>query len=415
MSITTAKFKYVNTSGNVQEGELKLEDYKTAAKLGMSVSGYLNAKYRDADPKYGTAWEQGLQTLGIHLKDDPSRGIRATTVEQLMEGTTIQMAGEGTNVPGGTIVAPSGSTTSSPSTRVFFPEVILQTMQEKLLEDYSQEMQIWGNMIAMRETIDSEVYIQPKIDVTNPRAERSTPISQNALPHNMISITASETSKAVPTVSIGLQISEQAQRRASVDLVTTILAQAAEGERLANLWSDISKVVSGNVDAGESALTATLGTTFDTGFTGGAVTQKGWLKMLYNQDRKVTYDSIICDLDSFLAIQNRSGRPLVYDPSTAGPNVGALGTYGLNVEPNLLNWSVGVPNVMIVPDGTIPASHLLAFDSRYALREVVNASAAYSATEEMVLQRTSVFRFDTARLLERMYDSEGVFLYVDFS
>lgn len=413
MTMTTAKFKYLNTSGNVCEGELKLEDYKTASKLGMSVSGFLNAKYRDADPKYGTAWEQGLQNLGIHLKDDPSRGIRATTIDQLMEGTTVQMAGEQSNIPGGTIVAPSGSTTSSPSTRVFFPEVILSTMQEKLLEDYTPELQIWGNMIAMRETIDSEVYIQPKIDVTNPRAERTSPISQNALPHNMVSITASEVSKAVPTVSIGLQISEQAQRRASVDLVTTVLAQQAEGERFANLWSDISKVVSGNVDAGESALTATLGTTFDSGFTGGAVTQTGWLKMLYNQDRKVSYDSVICDLDSFLAIQNRSGRPLVYDPSTTGPNVGALGSYGLNVEPNLLNWSVGVPNVMIVPDGTIPANHLLVFDSRYALREVVNASATYAASEEMILQRTSVFRFDTARLLERLQDE--AFLYVDFS
>lgn len=413
MSMTTAKFNYLNTSGNVCEGELKLEDYKTAAKLGMSVSGFLNAKYRDADPKYGTAWEQGLQNLGIHLKDDPARGIRATTIEQLMEGTTVRMAGEGTNIPGGTIVAPSGSTTSSPSTRVFFPEVILQTMQEKLTEDYSPEMAAWSSMIAITETIDSEVYIQPKVDVTNPRAERSTPISQNALPHNMVSITASDVSKAVPTVSIGLQISEQAQRRASIDLVTTILSQQSEGERYANLWSDISKVVSGNPDAGESALTATLGSTYDSGFTGGAITQTGWLKMLHDETRKINIDSIICDLDAFLAIQNRSGRPLVFDPTTSGTNTGNLGSYGLNVEPVLANFGLQPPRVMIVPTGTIPANHLLCFDSRYALRRVNNAAAQYQASESLVMSRTDVFRFDVGTLLERLRDE--AFLYVDFS
>lgn len=412
--LTTAKFQYMNASGNVKDGELRLEDYKIAAGYGMSVATYLNAKYSDADQSVGTAFEQGMQNLGIYLKDDPSRGIRATTIGEMMEGTlTTRLAGEGTNVPGGTIVSPSGSGQSNISARVFFPEVILQTMQEKLLADYSSEMEIWGRMIANRETIDSEVYIQPKIDVTPPREQDSLPISQNALPTNLVSITASHVSKAVPTVSIGLQISEQAQRRASIDLVTTILSQQAEGERLRNLWSDISKVVNGNVDAGESALPVTVGTTFHSGFTGGQVTQEGWLKMLYKQDRTVAYDSIICDLDSFLAIQNRSGRPLVYDPTTSGPNAGALGTYGLNVEPNLLNWSVGVPNVMIVPDGTLPASTLLVFDSRYALREVVNASAQYSAFEQLVLQRTDVFRFDVGRLLERLIDDS--FLVVDFS
>jgi hypothetical protein len=407
----TANFKYVTEAG-LKEGVLALEDYRKAEKMGMTVSGLLNAKYSDYDPKYGTAFEQACASLGIYLKDDLSRGITASRLDEVLDGTvTEKLAGEGLAI-GGTIVTPSQQGTT-PASRIFFPEVVLSLMNENLLENNDPEMAIWNRMISSRETIQSAMFTQPLINVSAPRGERSQRTSQNSLPRTMISITASEYSKSIGAATIGLEIAHQAQQSATIDLVATILAQQAQGERYAKLWEDISNVVNGNVDAGQSALPTTLASTYDAAATGGTLTQKAWLKALYDPTRKVSYDSILCTLDTFLAIQNRQGRPLVYDPSTSGPNVGALGTYGLNVEPNLLNWSVGVPNVMLVPDGVIPANHILMFDSRYALREVVNASASYAATEEMVLQRTSVFRVDFGAMVYRL--SEEAFKYLDFS
>jgi len=399
------------TEAGLRDGEFSLEDYRIAARNNMSAAQLLGRKYSDSDPQYGSVFHQALESLGVYLKDDPKRGIRATTVAEMMDGTATQMAGE-TLSRGGMIVAPSQQGTT-PATRVFFPETVLQIMNEKLIENYDTEMGILDRMISNTESIATEQFTQPQIDVTAPRSERSAPIAQNTLPRTMVSITTSQYSKAVATLSIGLQISDQAMQRTSLDLVGTTMSQQAAGERYARLWEDINEIVAGNTDTGMAALSATDINTFDTAAGGGVITQKAWLKALFDPTRKVSYDSVITTLDSFLDIQNRTGRPLVYDPSTTGPNVGALGSYGLNIEPNLLNWSVGVPNVMIVPDGTIPAQQILMFDSRYALRRVVNVSAAYSATEQMVLQRSSFFRVDFGEMMYRL--SDEAFRLLDYS
>jgi hypothetical protein len=406
--MSKAIFSYQSAAtGKVEQGELNLEDYRTAQKLNMTVSGFINSKYSDADPKFGSAFHQGQKSLGIHVAAEPERGILPSMIGDILDGTVTQRLAGDQLAAGGIIVAPSTQGTT-PASRVFFPETVLATMNAALLEDYNPELQIWSRMISNREFIATEMFTQPLIDVTAPRSETASRSAQNTLPKQLISITTSQSSKSVATDSIGLQISEQAQARSTIDLVVTILTQQAEGARFAQLWSDISNVVTGNADVGQSAISATgFKSTYDSTAGATEVTQKGWLKMLYDPTRKVSYDSIITTLDTFLAIQNRSGRPLVYDPTTSGPNAGALGVYGLDVNPNLLNWSVGVPNVMLVPDGTIAANQMLVFDSRFFLREVINTSAAYSATEKMVLQRSDFFRFDTGRMMYRLLEEAG--------
>lgn len=409
-----AEFKYVSDSGAIKTGEINLTDYALASRYGMTLSGLINKKYPDGDPRYGSAFQQGQKSVGIHVKPDHKRGIMASTVKDIMDGNVAdiqsQMAGEGLR---GTGIVAGSRQGDTPASRIFFPETVMQLMNEKLTEDYTEELRIWSNMVSATEVIASEQFTQPQIDVTAPRSERSTPIAQNTLPRNLISITTSQYTKSIITNSIGLQISEQAQARSSVDLVTTILTQQSQGERFARLWEDISYIFNGNVDAAQAALPTKAATDYDAAATGGVMTQKAWLMALYDPTRKVSYDSVICGINEFLAVQNRTGRPLVYDPSTTGPNVGALGSYGLNVEPTLLNWSVGVPNVMLVPDGIIAANTLGMFDSRYAMRRVINSSANFSATEKMVLQRSDMFRFDTGELTYRLMDE--AFQWLDFS
>jgi len=403
--MATAKFKYVNQAGNIREGELSLEDYKTASRLGMTVTQLINNKYSDADvQRYGTAFEQGCQNLGIYTKADASHGIRVSKVQDILEGTVTErrMAGEGLSAGGG-VVAPSQQGTT-PASRVFFPEVVMNLINEVLQNDYSTEEAAWGAMIGSKETIDQEQYTQPLINVEAPKSERSAPMSQNALPKTMVSITSSEYSKSIATNSIGLQISDQAIQRASVDLIGLIFAQQAKQERLDIMWSDISKMLNGNPDTGEAALPQTPFASYDAAAAAGTVTQKGWIKYLYDPSRTVTIDSIICDIDTYLQIQNRVGRPVIFDPNTTGTNAGNMGTYGLNVEPNLLNVSLGVPNVLVVPTSVIGANTIMGFDSRFAIREVTNVSASYTATEQMVLQRSNFFRVDWGKMAHRLYD-----------
>jgi hypothetical protein len=416
--MTVANFNYFAEGGQLKSGTFELRYYDIAERNHIRAAHIVNELHKDADPRFGSAFEQGARSLGIFTKSDPRLGITPSTVRDVLTGecmsklSAVQMASSPSG--GGTIVSPGAPVgQSTPASRLFFPEVVMNIMEAALTSDYSREARALQAMLASDETISSEVFTQPLIDRRGPDEVRSTPIAQNALPRNMVSITASQTSKAIGTTSVGLQISEQAQGATTLDLVGIILTQQAEGELKARLWEDLASIVAGNKDAGQAAMTPVAGTAFDSGFTGGAVTQAGWIKMLNDPSRKVQYDSIICTLDDVLAIMGRSNRPLVFDPRTAVPNVGDLGSYGLNNEPTILNFEQYAPNVMIVSDGLWAADHMLVFDSRYFLRRVTNATASYSAVEKMVLQRSDFFRFDSGSMLYRLMEEAG--MVVDYS
>lgn len=401
-----AKFGYVNSSGNACIGELGLEDYKRAFDRGMTVRGYLNAKYSDAHPKFGSAYEQGLESLGIFKKSDPNKGILATKIIDMLEGTTVrpEMAGESL-AGGGIIVSPSQQGTT-PATRIFFPEVVMDLLNETLQTDYTREQQIWSRMIGSQETIPEDMYTQPYVNIEAPGNKQPGTIAQNSLPETLVSITTSQKSYSVPVHSIGLQISDQAVRRSSLDLVSTILAKHTKETRQTMMWDDILKITAGNLDSGDAALTAVKLDTIDTaiGTATQPVSQKAWIKILWDPTRAISIDSAVMDLDTFLLIEGRSGRPVRFDPTTSGANKGDSGTYGINAEPNLMNVELGIPNVLIVPTAYIGAGKFLLMDSSSALRRVVSSTASYQAIEQMVLQRTTFMRFDFGEITHRLYD-----------
>jgi hypothetical protein len=421
--MSVASFKYRDQSGNVKEGQVSLDDYRAAMSRNMRTSAYINAKYQDADPRFGNAWEQALKYNGIFTKEDPQYGILPTTVGEIMSGDCVnkmqgfQMAGF--QLAGGTIASVNGPIGgSTPATRIFFPEVVLAIMDQYLRGDYTQEMNEWNKMFAVTETIPSEVFTIPKIDTTAPAAQDSRPITENSLPTNMVSITSSQVSYAMNSWSIGLQISEKAQRDVSIPLVSIILQEQADGEMKRHLWRSLNRIVTGNPDAGESALTPVSfkNDGYDSGAAANTITNSGWLSVLSDPDRIHEYDYILGDFDAYLAIMNRSGRPLAYDPTVPanGINTGNAGSYGLDAgTPRLINFGTMNPAFMRTPTGVITNKSMLLMDSRRALRRVISSQAAYSAIENMVLQRVSVMRFDGASFIHRM--REESLLWLDFS
>jgi hypothetical protein len=404
--MSVAKFSYYASGDVPKQGELAIEDYRRAADRGMSVSSYLSAKYPDADVhKYGSVFQQAQQSLGIYTKPLPEHGILATTVAQMLKGECQPMMAGASLAGGGTgIVAPSQQGTT-PATRVFFPETVLQIMNETLYGNVDLESQVWASMLSGTETINTEMFTQPKINTSAPRAVDSSPIAQNTLPKTMVSVTTSETSKSIVTNSIGLQISDQALQRTSLDLLGIIFAQQAAGESQRNLWRDITAIKAGNLDSGDAALPVADFTDYDAAATTTNVTQKGWLKFLWDPTRAIQIDSIICDLDTFLAIQQRTGRPVIYDPNTGGASVGNVGTALMDVTPMQANVNIAEPRVLIVDTSVLGANIIMGFDSRFGIRQVINASANYSATEAMILQRSNFFRIDWGKMSYRLYDS----------
>ena len=124
-----AKFFY-QTESEKKEGVFSLQDYQEAANWNLTPSQYLNAKYSDADQdRFGTAFDQGMQSLGIRTKADPSKGIRVSTVGEILSGRTLPTGLQAAN--GSTLVSP-GTQGTTPATRIFFPEVVMTLMNSAL-------------------------------------------------------------------------------------------------------------------------------------------------------------------------------------------------------------------------------------------------------------------------------------------
>jgi hypothetical protein len=411
------KFRYRDHAGNIKDGEVRLEDYEMAMSRNMRTSAFVNAKYPDADPRFGTAWSQALKYNGIYPKAEPQFGILPSSVHEILSGQcATKMAG--TQLAGGTITSVNGPIgNSTPSTRIFFPELVLSIMDEYLQGMYDQEMSAYNSMFAITESVQSDIFTVPVINTTAPQAQDPTASSENAMPVNMVSISASQKSYAMSSWSIGLQISEKAQRDASIDLVSIILREQAEGQRRRQLWRDLNRVVIGNIDSGEKSLTPVdFKCTYDTTAAANTLTQKGWLGVLSDPDRIWEYDMILGDLQAYMDIQNRVGRPIATDPTatSAGLNTGNAGTYGLNVaDIEMINFRTMAPKFLRVPDGLVTTRTMCLFDTRYALRRVVATSAPFSAVQDMVMQRTTQMRFDGASFVNRL--REEAFLWLDYS
>jgi hypothetical protein len=103
------------------------------------------------------------------------------------------------------------------------------------------------------------------------------------------------------------------------------------------------------------------------------------------------------DIDTYLAVVNRAGRPVVTD-------VGDGSMERLQITTDPLNPGLPNPKVFIVEAGVIPTNTIIGLDSRYALRKVRNLQAEYKAAEALVMRRGEQMRFDWSELILRIYD-----------
>jgi len=374
--------------------DVELEDHKRAANAGVSFKQLINSRCEDADPAYGDAFNQAVQAMGGASKVHGGTGKMSPTLAQLYAGATAGPA-NAINM-GSTITSPDG-TDKTPAGRIFYPEIVMDMMRDSLSRDNSDIEQGFNSMIAVNENISGGVYIQPQINVTANESVGSQPISQGADPAVMVNITTSQVTRTIPTKSIGLQITDQAMQFATVDLVATAIAAQSRGERIRMVDSDINAMVNGDVDAGFAALTAQALSVYDPALAAGVASHKGFLKMLHADYQKLSIDSAIMDIDTYLAYEARTGRP------TADKNNSTDGRLNVNFKP--INFSLEDLNILIVKDAVLGANNRALFlDSRFAMRKVVDVTAQYEAIQAFVMRRMSQMRFDYGQHTTRLYD-----------
>lgn len=375
--------------GSPTELSVDVTDYKAAGELGLSLTQYLTRKIGgDIDPKYGNVLEQCMSSSGMYLRSDNLTGIKPVTMKEVLDG--------GIQLDAATIVRNDGSQRNTVSGRLLFPEVILQIMQETLTEDHGDFLAGYNAMIAQTQTVTSPRVDQPQIDTTAPESSRSQPISQLAEPAVMVSITLNQKSYQIPTKSIGLMISDQAQQATTLDLVGLAMTAQARGENIAMVEDQLSSMIDGDSDLGETALTGFKANTLDSGITtAGTLSQKAWVHFLRDDYRKLNINWCLMDIDTALAVEGRSGKPTIQTDNPNSPRIDAL----FSVE----NLSLSAPRVLLLDSSVIGANTIVGLDSRFAIRRIINVSAAYSAIEQFVMRRATGFRVDYGQMAHKLY------------
>ena len=368
--------------------------YEEAANLGISLSQYLNRKFGSQvdEARDGSVIGQMMADAGMFLSSDRKTGYRSPSMKEIVQDG-VQLA---------TVTRNEGGQRFTPSGRLLFPEVVLRTMEDRLMRSDDLLVNTWSKMVATTITVNSARFDQPLINTTAPESAAANPISQLAEPDAMVSITVSDISRAIPTKSIGLVISDQAMEVTSLDLVNIAMTAQARGEQVRMIEGMMKAIINGDVDFGEkpAALqTTSKASLYDASIiSAGELTHKAWVKWLWSRHQYRTLNYVCCDIDTSFIIDDRRGKPL--SNTTYYQDASTL--YPVNINNPMIK--IQTPDILPLSSEIIGANTILGLDSRYAIRRVINVNASYSAMEQWLMRRATAFRVDFGEMAHKLYE-----------
>ena len=377
---------YIDNQGHTQVVELDAAIYKDAAAANMSVEAYINHKYPVASGD-APAFQQMLASEGIFMKTDRKTGIHASRLKDVLEGTT----------PGASV---SNTRDAVPQSRILMPAAVLSAVENQLARDLETSAAAMDRMIALTENIQGQEFKRVVVNYQRPSSYRSRATSQLSKPAAMLTLTVSERSNTIPSMSLGIEWSDQLTQNMTMDVVAMSILRQVAVQRNAIANEDLLAVLNGDEDYGMEALSTYAGvyveaSDLDTSITGtGELTQTAWVKWLYKDSNFRTIDWIVTDLDGALAIENRKGKPVVVGDDATSPRIDSQ----MRVANPLIPANV---NVFVTDNPDWPAGTIMGLDSRYALFRVNSLTANYSAIEQDLIRRANTMRWDSGTALYR--------------
>lgn len=389
---------YYDIKGQVQQVPAdKLQGiYAEAKQAGTTVPALLNRKFSDFDPKLGTAAQQLFTSAGLILPDakDPMQ-VRPGSVADILEGRTEMAAGPANTKDN---ASPFGS-----ASRILFPAAVIAAVEANIAKDRVTDTVTFDQMIGARLNITNDTFEQPVINYSGqggPESAKAQRVAQLANPPMMLKITTSDRVRRLAAHGIGMEISEQALRATTLDLVVMTMTRFLDVERDDRVYRYISDLYSGNNDLVVGAVSSVTSTSLNGSATAGVLTHKAWVKWLARSRKYRRITHVICDIDTYLKIEGRTGRPGTnsYDPTLA------------RIDPQVRPMNVGFGNdvqFMIVDSATdggpVPANTIYGLDASQAVAMVTNTAAAYSATEDYVMRRSQALRLDWSEDVYRLW------------
>lgn len=378
------QIEYTNTRGEKVAVDFDHQMYKEASDKQIDVGTLLYHKCPGIDLGRGTPMEQAAVNAGLFVGTDGMRGMGSPSLATMMSDHGINMSG---------IRASDGNATGI-AARMLFPQIILETIAASLTKDDSDFIGGYNSMVAITRNVNGSKVDQPKIDVTANESVAKGQIAQLAEPASLVNITVADTTKRIPTESIGLMISDEALQVTTLDLVNLALTAHAKGERTRRVETNISNMVSGDTDLGISALPSQTAQSFDAAVTGaGEITKKAWIKFLREKYQTRSLNAIMMDLDTALLLD----AALIPNDHTADRSK-------LHTGFGVRNLGIADPQVLLVDTAVVGANTIIGLDTRYAIQRVVNVSAEYQAIEEFLLRKAKAFRIDHGEMSTRLYD-----------
>lgn len=377
---------YIDAKGDKLPVDLSLSMYQDAAEKNMSLKQFMAVKYPTDAEKHGTAYEQVLDQAGIYVRDNKAFGIRSSTISDVLSpknAATITREG-------------------IPASRLLFPAVMLDVIEDKLTRDYATNPAGLNALIAKEDSINGERFERPVLNYSKPEAARSATVAQLALPNAMLSITASDKAMRIPTWGIGLEISEQAQKSTTMDLVGMAIARQAQVEGNERANAAILSLLNGDIDTGMVALSTIAGkvvkaNVYDsTIVAAGAVTKKAWMKWLTANSTYRTITHVVMDFDTAMTLDLLLNGT---NSSTTGP----MATITSKISVMNVNWPSNV-QIFVTNDPNWPANTIMGLDKAYGVHRVSSLSAQYSGIEQFAMKRSTMMRFDRGDMVYRLFD-----------
>jgi hypothetical protein len=374
----------INAAGEKQEVKLAATLYKQAKDARVSVPQLLSQQYPTDEVKYGSPFKQLMASCGIYMKEDRKQGIHATTIGAILGGDSMSVA------------TGAGTADAFPASRILFPAVVLEAVEDRLWNNRQGDIALFDAMISEKLTISNTRFEYPVIDyTTRPSQARANRSSQLAEPNTMMTLTVSERQGLVPSFALGFIFSDQAGNQAA-DYVVKAITRQAEVEADLQLVEDVNAMINGDEDEGFAALPVTKVTVYDPSISQNLViTHKAWMKWLHTNRRKRVINAAMMNMDTYLLLERRPGRPVVAD-NKADPNV----LVANDISP--INLSIGDVRVFLLDE--IPTGTIVGVDTRYAMRKITNSEAEYRAAEELVMKRASQMRWDWGFKIHRLWD-----------
>lgn len=365
---------FVDKSGQQIEVALRPEHYLEAQKAGLTLRQYVNRKYPTKAGMPDT-FSQLCESVDMYIKPVTELGIKPLTMQEIAYG--------GLDVS----VASQGLEVSPVQTRVLFPAVIAELIENKMAVDRGSATAALNQMMAVTNTVSGRRVEQPVLDYTRPGGPESARVqarAQGAEPNVMLTLRASEKALTIPETPIAVTITDEAMQNVTIDMLSLTLARQVEVEGYTRVGEDLLKVLQGDPDAGgygTSALASVKANSFDsTIVTAGTLSHKAYVFWLYSglQYRRINY--IVTDMAGAWAIDTRTGRPTFNDDNS----MDRIDTKASIFYPAL----VDNVQVFVVPEGMgWPVNTLMGFDSSYALQRWINSQSTYSDVERYILRR----------------------------